>query len=756
MAAEELALEAQGVGRRRTSRRPSPGSTRSSPRTSASAPSRATTATSSASCGAGRASTTRCAWRASTRARSSARSARRSPRAIPAQQRVSIVHGDYRLDNTVLDDDGGVRAILDWEICTLGDPLADLGLLCDYWADPGDTQVALMGASPDDGAGLRDAATRSLKAYEQASGLDCSTLPYYRAFGYWKLACILQGVYARYAAGATAGDAGPVDSFPAHVVTLAESARDLLGDAAMTGARRPRRRHRRADAHRAGARRRLRGLDRRGVRRGDRDRRPPRGHRLDARRHLRRRALLGPARAAPDGAHRRRRHRPSCGGPRSSCDAGSTRTGLDVLLLVGPEPDFHWLEFAELVVGLAERFDVRLVVGLGAFPAPAPHTRPVRLAATVPQASQHLLEKVGLVAGELEVPAGIVSALELAFADADIDAITLWARVPHYVATLPYPQASVALIEGLAVDRGALARGAHAAQGRRGRAHAGQRARRVEPRARLDGRRARGDDRRGGGQRARHERDPDGRGPRPRHRAVPARRGGLMATTAQPEPARAVPRPRPGVLVRRQRRALRPLAPALPRRAASTSCARLRPTRSSTSAAARGCSAARFAERGTPVLGVEPDEHDGRGRPAPRARRRGRDLRGVGPARAPVRPAWSRARRGTGSSPRRGAVKAAEVVAPGGAVVHAWNVRCARRRTRCGARRGLRRRSRPARRTRSSGTAARRAAAPQASELAFVATGAFDGPEPRDYPVAAPLHDRASGSPSSRRTATTR
>jgi aminoglycoside phosphotransferase (APT) family kinase protein len=146
---------------------------------------------------------------------------------IPDQQRVSIVHGDYRLDNTVLNVAGGVRAILDWEICTLGDPLADLGMLCDYWADPGDTQVALMGASPTTAPGF-ESRDQVAKAYEQASGLDCSSLPYYRAFGYWKLACILQGVYARYAAGATAGDAGPVDSFPAHVVTLAESARDLL------------------------------------------------------------------------------------------------------------------------------------------------------------------------------------------------------------------------------------------------------------------------------------------------------------------------------------------------------------------------------------------------------------------------------------------------------------------------------------------------------------------------------------------------
>jgi len=133
---------------------------------------------------------------------------------------------------------------------------------------------------------------------------------------------------------------------------------------------------------------------------------------------------------------------------------GTDADGADLLLLTGPEPDFHWGEFCDLVVGLAEGFDVRMVVGLGAFPAPAPHTRPVRLAATAPEASRHLLAQVGLVAGELEVPAGIVSALELAFMEADIDAITLWARVPHYVATLPYPQASLALVEGVAALTG--------------------------------------------------------------------------------------------------------------------------------------------------------------------------------------------------------------------------------------------------------------------------------------------------------------
>ena len=62
-------------------------------------------------------------------------------RRIPKQQRTSVVHGDYRMDNAVLADDGTVKAILDWEICTLGDPLADIGLLMDYWADPTDSMT---------------------------------------------------------------------------------------------------------------------------------------------------------------------------------------------------------------------------------------------------------------------------------------------------------------------------------------------------------------------------------------------------------------------------------------------------------------------------------------------------------------------------------------------------------------------------------------------------------------------------------------
>ncbi|HEY5104435.1 MAG TPA: PAC2 family protein, partial [Acidimicrobiales bacterium] len=129
---------------------------------------------------------------------------------------------------------------------------------------------------------------------------------------------------------------------------------------------------------------------------------------------------------------------------------GRDGDGADIIFLVGPEPDFHWSDFVDVVTDAAGRFDVRLVVGLGAFPAPTPHTRPVRVIGTAPATSAHLLAIVGSVTGELEVPAGIGTALELGFAEVDMDVVTLWARVPHYVAAMPYPQASAALIDGLA------------------------------------------------------------------------------------------------------------------------------------------------------------------------------------------------------------------------------------------------------------------------------------------------------------------
>lgn len=133
--------------------------------------------------------------------------------------------------------------------------------------------------------------------------------------------------------------------------------------------------------------------------------------------------------------------------PQLQMRLGREPGGGDVVMLLGPEPDFRWRAFVEAVVEIAQHIGVRLAVGLGAFPAPAPHTRPVRLAATA--TSEELASKVGFVGGTIDVPAGIAAALEEGFGSAGIPAVGLWARVPHYVSAMTYPAASAALLDGL-------------------------------------------------------------------------------------------------------------------------------------------------------------------------------------------------------------------------------------------------------------------------------------------------------------------
>ena len=119
---------------------------------------------------------------------------------IPPQGQVAIVHGDYRLDNCMLDPHGRVCAVLDWEICTLGDPLADLGLLQVYWTGPDDEPSAWTGQACT-APGFPNRADL-LDLYARHSSRDLSSIDFYTAFAFWKLACILEGVYARYLAGA--------------------------------------------------------------------------------------------------------------------------------------------------------------------------------------------------------------------------------------------------------------------------------------------------------------------------------------------------------------------------------------------------------------------------------------------------------------------------------------------------------------------------------------------------------------------------
>jgi aminoglycoside phosphotransferase (APT) family kinase protein len=141
---------------------------------------------------------------------------------VPEQGPAAIVHGDYRLDNCLLGADGSIAAVLDWELCTLGDPLADVGLLLVYWTEAGDPHPALLDAATT----LEGFPSRAelVEAYARASGRDVSAVDYFVAFGYWKLACILEGVYARYKGGVM-GETSGYEGFAAQVEILAEAAK---------------------------------------------------------------------------------------------------------------------------------------------------------------------------------------------------------------------------------------------------------------------------------------------------------------------------------------------------------------------------------------------------------------------------------------------------------------------------------------------------------------------------------------------------
>ena len=156
--------------------------------------------------------------------------ARRLAERMPVQQGVSIAHGDYRFGNVLTDTEHGrIAAVLDWELCTLGDPLADVGYIGVYWADPGAQQLR-----PNDPTGIDGfpAYAELLERYAARTGRDLSEIDYYIAFGSWRLAVISEGVYARYLHGAM-GDQGITDeqlnAFKVGTEVLAQSALDAMG-----------------------------------------------------------------------------------------------------------------------------------------------------------------------------------------------------------------------------------------------------------------------------------------------------------------------------------------------------------------------------------------------------------------------------------------------------------------------------------------------------------------------------------------------
>ncbi len=126
---------------------------------------------------------------------------------------------------------------------------------------------------------------------------------------------------------------------------------------------------------------------------------------------------------------------------------GRDRTGRDLLTLTGPEPDIGWRRFTSTIGDIASDLGVSMLAHLGAYPFAVPHTRPSRLSVSSP--SHDILMRVPFLRSSIDVPAGISASLEHEMHARSIPSLGIWAQVPHYVSTLPYPAASAALLDGL-------------------------------------------------------------------------------------------------------------------------------------------------------------------------------------------------------------------------------------------------------------------------------------------------------------------
>ena len=146
----------------------------------------------------------------------------------PSPQRAVLLHNDFKLDNTMVDDTGSVTSVFDWDMATRGDPLVDLATALAYWPDAGAATFGVFGADAVELAPYldrHDAAAR----YAAATGRDVDRVPYYRAFSYWRLAAIVEGVLNRYLQGVMGdGDGIDTDEYRVRVEDLAHAALDLL------------------------------------------------------------------------------------------------------------------------------------------------------------------------------------------------------------------------------------------------------------------------------------------------------------------------------------------------------------------------------------------------------------------------------------------------------------------------------------------------------------------------------------------------
>lgn len=128
-------------------------------------------------------------------------------------------------------------------------------------------------------------------------------------------------------------------------------------------------------------------------------------------------------------------------------EARVPRAPRDLVLIVGHEPSMRWRTFSQLVIDLAEVLDAQLVVSLGALLADVAHTRPISITGIASDRS--LVDRLDLLSSSYEGPTGIVGVLQAACGKASLPAASLWAAVPHYIASAPNPKAALALVRKL-------------------------------------------------------------------------------------------------------------------------------------------------------------------------------------------------------------------------------------------------------------------------------------------------------------------